>query len=62
MARRGAVKVALHPYQVVALANLNPSTVGAARSLIPSLAAFGDDEIAQALLLLRRASAKFGEG
>lgn len=50
----------LRQYQVVALANLNPSTVAAARSLIPSLAPFTDEELGEMLAVLRGASAKYG--
>jgi hypothetical protein len=43
----------------VSLANLNPGTVAAARSLIPSLAPYSDEEVGEMLSVLRRASAKY---
>lgn len=42
----------------MALANLNPGTVLAARSLVPSLAIFNDEEVGEMLAILRRSSAK----
>lgn len=45
--------------QIVSLANLNPGTVAAARSLIPSLAPYSDEEVGEMLAVLRRASAKY---
>jgi len=55
-------KVKLHEYQLVALSNLNPSSIAAARCLIPSLDSFSDDELSECLTLLRRASAKHQPG
>lgn len=49
----------LHEYQIVALSNLNPGSVAAARSLIPSLIVFSDDEVGEMLSALRRSSAKY---
>lgn len=47
--------------QIVALSNLNPPSVEVARSLIPSLEVLSDDEIGEALAILRRASARGAE-
>lgn len=53
-------KVALHEYQIVALSNLNPATKEAARALIPTLDIFTDDEIGEMLVILRRATSRYG--
>lgn len=45
-------------YEKVALANLNPGTVAAAKSLVPSLERLLDSEVETALVVLRRASAR----
>jgi len=45
-------------YEKVALANLNPGTVAAAKSLVPSLERLLDGEVELALVVLRRASAR----
>lgn len=45
--------------QIVSLSNLNPGSVAAARSLIPSLIVFTDDEVGEMLSALRRSSAKY---
>lgn len=54
--------ISIHQYEMVALANLNPASVAAARSVIPSLERFADAEIEEMLALLRRASAKYSAG
>ena len=52
-------KASLHNYQIVALSNLNPPSVAAAKSLIPSLGvAFMDDEVQQILDTMRSMAAK----
>ncbi len=51
------VRVALHKYEGVALINLNPPTNAAAKSLIPSLERFTDEELEQLLKTLRNAAA-----
>jgi hypothetical protein len=54
-----------HPHprlQVVALCNLSPVTVEAARHLIPSLSPFRDHEVEEVLAVLRKASARAAAG
>lgn len=53
-------RLRLHQYELTALTNLNPGTVTAAKSLIPSLDKFQDEEVEEMLKILRRASAKYG--
>jgi len=48
----------LHSYEVVALTNLNPQDVNVAKSLVPSLEKFRDEDIEQAVAILRKAAAK----
>jgi len=50
----------LASYEVVALTNLNPSTVSQAKALIPSLEIYADDELEEAIKLLRKSSMKGG--
>lgn len=50
--------VKLHEYQILAISNLNPPSVAAARALIPKLDGFSDDEINEILTTLRRSSAR----
>jgi hypothetical protein len=57
----GVEQLRMHLYEQVALTNLNPATVAAAKSLIPSLEKFSDDEVEEALKVLRRASSKYAE-
>jgi hypothetical protein len=45
---------------VVALTNLNPTTVSQAKALIPSLEVYVDDELEEAIKLLRKSSMKGG--
>lgn len=52
-------RLRLHQFELTALTNLNPGTVAAAKSLVPSLEKFQDDEVEEMLKLLRRASAKY---
>ena len=51
------VKERLHEYECVALSNLFPSTVTAAKGLIPSLQRFADEALEEAIKLLRAAGA-----
>ena len=51
------LKDRLAQYEVVVLMNLNPSSVSAAKSLIPSLNRFADDAIEEVVKILRAASA-----
>jgi RNA polymerase Rpb4 len=50
--------IKLHEYEVTSLVNLSPSSISAARSLIPSLERFTDDEVNEILTTLRRSTAK----
>jgi hypothetical protein len=50
----------LASYEIVALTNLNPSTVSQAKALIPSLEVYIDDELEEAIKLLRKSSLKGG--
>lgn len=50
-------RVVLHTYEGVAIINLNPATPAAAKSLIPSLERFSDDEIETLLKVTRAAAA-----
>ena len=52
---------ALHSYEVVALVNLNPPTVAVAKSLVPSLEKFRDEDLEQAVAVLRKSAAKRGK-
>ncbi len=53
-------RIKLEPYEICALINLNPSTVAAAKSLIPSLERLTDEEVEHEVLkLLRRSSARY---
>jgi hypothetical protein len=54
------VKHRLHDYQIVALINLNPVSRDVATAVIPSLAAFTEEEMEDILRILKRASAKHG--
>lgn len=49
------IKEPLHEYESIALANLFPSSVAAAKSLIPSLQRFADEALEEALKILRAA-------
>jgi hypothetical protein len=48
----------LHSYEVVALTNLNPPNVAVAKSLVPSLERYRDDDLEEAVAILMRASAQ----
>ena len=50
----------LHSFEVVALTNLSPPTVAAAKSLVPSLEKFRDDDVEMAVALLRKSAARAG--
>ena len=54
------VRRPLESYEVVALTNLNPTTVSQAKALIPSLEVYVDDELEEAIKLLRKSSMKGG--
>jgi hypothetical protein len=54
------IKEPLHGYESVALANLFPSSVAAAKSLIPSLQRFADEALEEALKILRAAGSMAG--
>ena len=53
-------KRVLHSYEIVALTNLNPPSVAAAKSLIPSLDELEDTDLNDAITLLRKTSARSG--
>ena len=54
------VREKLNPYEMVALANLNPSTVEEARELIPTLNRATEDSLEEILATIRREGLKVG--
>lgn len=51
--------IKLHEFQIIALANLNPASLAATRALVPSMQVYSDEEVNEALAVLRRASGKY---
>jgi hypothetical protein len=54
------VRETLHAMECVALANLNPGSVEAARELIPTLVRFTEDSVEDVLSIIRREGLKMG--
>jgi hypothetical protein len=53
---------ALHQFEVVALMNLNPDSVAAARNLLPSLERFSNEALEEVVAALRKSVASSGFG
>ena len=58
----GEARQALHHFEVVALMNLNPDSVAAARNLLPSLERFSNEALEDVVAALRKSVASSGFG